>query len=293
SAFFRMYSRALIQGGDPLLKNPSTPRDRWGSGGLKQLPDEPSDLKHIRGTVSTVAIPGEANSGGSQFFICNSDQPQLDGKFSAFGQVTEGMDVVERISETPVDSGQLAEEPVRIVSIKIEPKPLAPFLNATLDEMRQQVVLATDLGDITIQLQPELAPETVRNFLTLVKTGWYDGTAFHRVIPGFVIQGGMEDSRAGGVTSNPADRWVHSLKPEFTTAVKHERGIVSMARSEAPDSATTSFFICLGPAPNLDGGYAIFGKVVEGLDVLDKFEKVQLDGETPVRRIALTRAYIK
>src|SRR6185295_4578260 len=78
----------VIQRGDPLLKDPKTPRERWGSGGLNQIADEFSDIKHVRGTVSTVRLPGQANSGGVQFFICASAQPQLDGQYSAFGQVT-------------------------------------------------------------------------------------------------------------------------------------------------------------------------------------------------------------
>ncbi|MGH9762581.1 MAG: peptidylprolyl isomerase, partial [Blastocatellia bacterium] len=251
SAFFRIVPHGLIQGGDPLLKSPSTPRERWGTGGLNMTADEPNDLKHVRGIVSTVAIPGTPNSGGSQFFICASPQPQLDGSFSAFGEVTEGMEVVDKIASVVVDSKYIADKPVKIVSVRIEPKKVPPFETATVDQLQQQVILKTSLGDITIQLQPELAPETVRNFLNLVASGWYDHTAFHRIIPGFVIQGGLGNTRAGGAP-HPADRWVHNLKPEFTTQVQHVRGTVSMARAEEPDSANTSFFICLGPAPHLD-----------------------------------------
>jgi len=88
SAFHRVIKGALIQGGDPLLKDPKTPREKWGTGGLSQIADEFTDIKHVRGTVSTVRIPGQANSGGAQFFICASPQPQIDGQYSAFGEVT-------------------------------------------------------------------------------------------------------------------------------------------------------------------------------------------------------------
>src|SRR6266478_479328 len=114
SAFHRVIPRGIIQGGDPLLKDAQTPRERWGTGGLNQIADEFSDIKHVRGTVSTVRIPGQANSGGAQFFICSSPQPQLDGQFSAFGQVTEGIDVVDRISLVPTDSNGLTATPIRI-----------------------------------------------------------------------------------------------------------------------------------------------------------------------------------
>jgi cyclophilin family peptidyl-prolyl cis-trans isomerase len=291
SAFHRVIERAIIQGGDPLLKDPKTPREKWGTGALNQLPDEFSDLKHVRGTVSAVRIPGKANSGGAQFFICVSPQPQLDGQFSAFGQVTEGIEVVDKISATPADKNFTATNPVRITSIKIEPKKTEPFKEATADQMRKEVLLRTTFGDITLEMAPDLAPEHVRNFLNLVQSGWYDRTAFHRVVPGFVIQGGVAQTRAGG-GGHAADKWVHQLKPEFTKT-PHIRGVLSMARTDDPNSATTSFFIVLGTASHLDGKYTVFGKVVGGFEVLDQIEKVERQGETPLQRIELIEAAIK
>jgi cyclophilin family peptidyl-prolyl cis-trans isomerase len=292
SAFHRVIQRGLIQGGDPQLKDPQTPRERWGTGALNQIADEFSDVKHIRGTVSTVRIPGKPDSGGAQFFICASPQPQLDGQFSAFGEVTEGIEVVERISLTPADSNGLTVAPIKIVSIKIEPKKLEPFKDATVDQMRRDVLLHTSLGDITLEMNPELAPEHVRNFLKLVESGWYDHTAFHRIIPGFVIQGGVGSTRADD-GQHPADKWVHKLKGEFSRTALHIRGALSMARTSDPDSADTSFFIVLGPATHLDGKYTIFGKVVDGFDTIELIEKASRQGETPVQRIELIEATIK
>jgi cyclophilin family peptidyl-prolyl cis-trans isomerase len=291
SAFFRVVSYGIIQGGDPLLKDPKTPRNLWGTGGLNLLKDEFSDLKHERGVVSTVRIPGKADSDGAQFFICISAQPQLDGQFSSFGRVTEGMDVVEKISQTPADANNLTQTSVRIVKVEIEKKKVAPFLNATPEEMRKTVTLKTTLGTIRIQMEPEWAPATVRNFLMLTASGWYNGTGFHRLIKGFVVQGGMGDSRAG-TAAHPADRWVHPIKGEFRDDIKHTRGIVSMARGDDPDSATTSFFLVLGDSPHLDGKYAAFGRIVSGMDVLDAFEKEEVDGEKPKRRLELIEARI-
>jgi peptidyl-prolyl cis-trans isomerase B (cyclophilin B) len=131
----------------------------------------------------------------------------------------------------------------------------------------------------------------VRNFLKLVSTGWYNGTGFHRVVPGFVAQAGMPDSRSGR-KAHPADRWVRPLKGEFRDDVKHTRGILSMARSDDPDSAQTSFFLMLGSAPHLDGQYSAFGRVVAGEEVLAAFEKEELDGETPKRRLEIIEATI-
>ncbi|HEY9233203.1 MAG TPA: peptidylprolyl isomerase, partial [Blastocatellia bacterium] len=265
--------------------------DQWGLGALNLLPDEFSDVKHIRGTVSAARIPGKPNSDGAQFFICAGPQPQLDGQFSAFGQVTEGIEVVDKISLVPVDSAQRALTPVKIVSVKIEPKRVEPFKDATVDQMRKDVLLHTSSGDITLEMEPDIAPEHVRNFLKLVASGWYDHTAFHRVVPGFVVQGGVGQTRANGV-GHYADKWVHPLKAEIS-AVKHIRGTLSMARAEDLNSATTSFFIVLGPAPHLDNKYTVFGKVVDGFDTLERIEAAPRQGESPAARIELIEATIK
>lgn len=158
--------------------------------------------------------------------------------------------------------------------------------------MRKEVILHTSLGDITVALEPDLAPEHVRNFLKLTQTGWYDHTIFHRVVPGFVVQGGMSQGRPGNQT-HYADKWIRPLKGEFSQTHKHIRGVLSMARANDPNSALTSFFIVLAPAANLDGKYSIFGKVVDGFDTLEKMEKAPRNGETPIERIELIEAVIK
>ncbi|HZS49839.1 MAG TPA: peptidylprolyl isomerase [Bryobacterales bacterium] len=291
SAFHRVVANGFIQGGDPLLKNPKTPRNLWGTGGLNLLPGEFSDWKHERGIVSTVHTPNKPNSDGSQFFICVSPQPALDGQYSAFGRVTEGMNIVERISQAPTGADGLAQTPVRILKIAIEKKKEESFLDASPDQMRRTATLKTTLGSLKIQMEPDWAPSHVRNFLKLAASGWYNGTAFHRIVKGFVVQGGMGETRSSG-PYHPADRWVRPLKGEFRKDVRHVRGIASMAHGEDPDSATTSFFLVLGPAPHLDGEYSAFGRVVEGLEGLDAFEKEPVEGEKPVRRLEIVEAAI-
>jgi cyclophilin family peptidyl-prolyl cis-trans isomerase len=290
-AFHRVVANGIIQGGDPLLKDPATPRKLWGTGGLNLLQGEYSDLKHERGTVSTIRIESKPDSDGSQFFVCVYPQPPLDGKFSSFGRITEGMEVVERISRVPVGEDGNAEEPVRIIRLKIEPKKVEPFVNAPVEELRRTVSLKTTLGTIRIQTEPEWAPNHVRRFLMLVQTGWYNNVAFHRIVKDFVVQGGMSGQRVNGA-GHPADRWVRPLKGEFRDDVKHTRGIVSMARHDEPDSATTSFFLMLAPAPHLDGKYSAFGRIVEGIEVLEAFEKEEVDDETPKRRLEILEATI-
>ena len=139
-----------------------------------------------------------------------------------------------------------------------------------------RVLLATSAGDITLQLDPEKAPKTVANFLEYVKSGHYDGTVFHRVMDGFMIQG-------GGFTPDMAQKPTRAPIPlESRNGLKNERGSVAMARTSAPDSATAQFFInvvdnaMLDQANSRDGqGYAVFGKVVGGMDVVDKIRKVE------------------
>ena len=127
-------------------------------------------------------------------------------------------------------------------------------------------------GKIEIELYPEAAPITVKNFEKLVSEGFYDGLIFHRVIPGFMIQGGdPQGNGMGGAKDN--------IKGEFRANgvkndLKHERGVLSMARTSAPNSASSQFFIMHARAPHLDGQYAAFGKVYEGLDVIDKIANV-------------------
>ena len=291
SAFFRMIAGGIIQGGDPGLKTAKTPRNLWGTGGLNLLPDEFSDMKHESGVVSAVRIPGRSGSDGAQFFVCVAAQPSLDGQYSAFGRITEGMDVISKISEAMVAADGFAATPIKIQKVTIEPKRADVFSSAPVEQLKRTVTLKTSVGVLKLETRPEWAPETVRAFLRLTRAGWYNGTSFHRISKGFVAQGGLGETRSSG-RFHAADRFVKPLKGEFREDVKHERGIVSMAHGDDPDSGTTSFFLMLGPAAHLDGKFSAFAKVVEGLEVLDAIEKEELDGETPKRRIELITAAV-
>src|SRR5947209_409384 len=143
STFFRVWANGLIQGGDPLLKDNATARARWGTGGFNRVPSELTDLKQERGMVSAVNLPGKPDSDGSQFFISVSPQPALQGKYSVFARVVEGMDVVEQISRVPVDADGLAQKPVRILKISVEQKKREPFAGSSADELRKVVMLNT------------------------------------------------------------------------------------------------------------------------------------------------------
>ncbi|KXZ39146.1 peptidyl-prolyl cis-trans isomerase B (cyclophilin B) [Alkalithermobacter thermoalcaliphilus JW-YL-7 = DSM 7308] len=126
---------------------------------------------------------------------------------------------------------------------------------------------------IEIELYPHIAPNTVRNFISLVQKGYYDGLIFHRVIPGFMIQGGCPDGTGMG---GPG----YSIKGEFTmngftNNLKHERGVISMARTSMPNSAGSQFFIMVAKSPHLDGQYASFGRVINGMDEVDRIVNVK------------------
>jgi len=131
-------------------------------------------------------------------------------------------------------------------------------------------VIKTTAGEMAVELWPEVAPKTVENFKTLAQKGFYDGTAFHRIVKGFMIQGGdplTKDStkESSWGTGGPG----HTIKAEFSDR-SHQRGVISMARSQDPDSAGSQFFICLGDASFLDRNYTAFGKLIKGDDVLGK-----------------------
>ena len=124
-----------------------------------------------------------------------------------------------------------------------------------------------DGGIIKAELYPETAPNTVNNFIGLVQSGFYDGLIFHRVIPGFMVQGGCpKGSGIGGPGYGIRGEFASN---GFPNDLKHDRGVLSMARSQSPDSAGSQFFIMVSSAPHLDGAYAAFGKVVDGMDVVD------------------------
>lgn len=163
------------------------------------------------------------------------------------------------------------------------------------DEPVKVEMSVKDFGVITLELYPDIAPITVQNFVDLVKDGFYDGLTFHRIVKGFMIQGGDPDGTGGGGSKN-------TIKGEFSSNgvennLKHERGVISMARSKSPDSASSQFFIVHQTSPHLDGQYAAFGKVTSGMDVVDKIADVEvvtgLSGEksTPITPVVID--YIK
>jgi len=153
--------------------------------------------------------------------------------------------------------------------------------------------IETNFGKISFKLISELAPETVRNFEKLAKDGFYDGTLFHRIIPGFMIQGGdpntKTDNKGSWGTGGPG----YNIKAEFSSR-SHLRGMVSMARSQDPDSAGSQFFIVTADSTFLDRQYTVFGEMTEGLDVVDKIVNLKRDGnDCPLEKVQMIRVTVK
>ena len=270
--FHRVVANFMAQGGDP---------EGTGAGGSgENIKGEFSnngvenDLKHVRGTVS-MARSQDNDSASSQFFICYRDCDFLDGNYAAFGEVSQGMEVVERFlncDRTLNQNNELASpvKPITITSAKM--------ISADADG-HDRALFTVDFterefkeGTFTMTLHADKAPITCENFKNLVSEGFYDGLTFHRVVDDFMAQGGDPEGTGMGGSDK-------TIKGEFSdngvdNDLKHVRGTVSMARSSDPDSASSQFFICYTDCDYLDGQYAAFGEVTEGMDVVDGFTTV-------------------
>ncbi len=156
------------------------------------------------------------------------------------------------------------------------------------DTPKVDAVIETEFGDIELELYPDVAPKHVENFTTLAKDGFYDGTIFHRVIPGFMIQGGDPNTKGTDVRSYGMGGPDHTVNAEFNN-ISHVRGILSMARSPYPNSAGSQFFIVVKDSTFLDRKYTVFGKVVSGMDAVDKIVSLprNLDNDLPDKRVEM------
>lgn len=289
TTFHRTIKLGLIQGGDPLTRDPKMAH-RYGTGGLNALDAEFNDEPFVAGTVGAVLLPGQRDSAGQQFFVTVSDQLALNGKYTAFGRIVDGMDVVAKISALPANDRGLPHERVVITSVTIRPtpppapEPFADVADAALGGYL--ATIDTTKGAITVEFLADKAPGTVRSFLRLASAGVFDGTRFHRVVKGFVIQTGALAYRAQPLTPAQQKLVPAGLAAEFNDT-PHVKGVLSMARGDDPASATTSFFICTGVCASLDGKYTAFGRVIAGLDVVDAIEGAAVQGEEPLEKIEI------
>ena len=189
---------------------------------------------------------------------------------------TEVVKPVKKANQRPVAESSKAE----------------PFDKATVETMAKQCVkFETEAGGIEMEMFPESAPESVRNFLNLTATGAFDTTTFSRVVPGFIVQGGDIWTRAK--MTPELDKRARQTLPDEPSQIKHERGILSMARADEPHTATTNFFILVGSAPHLDGTFAAFGRVTKGMETVDAINKMPAENEKPKNPVRITKATVE
>jgi len=163
----------------------------------------------------------------------------------------------------------------------------------SMNTSNEVAVIKTSEGEMVVQFWTDAAPSTIENFKKLARSGFYDGTIFHRIVKGFMIQGGDPNSKDPAKESSYGQGDPgYKIKAEFNDH-SHERGVISMARGPSPDSAGSQFFICLGPVPRLDGQYTTFGKLIKGADVLEKIGDISVTGNSagetskPTKRVVI------
>ncbi len=267
--FHRVVQNFVIQGGDP---------NGDGTGGPGYTIPSEILLPHREGAMAMARTSDNVNpkreSSGSQFYICLNELARLDGGYSVFGQTIEGMDVVKKISRDD-----------KIQRVTIEKK---KYDSSALEPIEVTVaVIETGKGTIECVLDEERAPGHCQNLIELAKKGFYDGLTFHRVVPGFVIQGGDPNGDGSG---GPGYR----IPAEI--ALIHHKGALAMARTgdqinPKRESSGSQFYICLEAQQNLDGKYSVFGFTIKGMDVVkritkgDKIKTVKIEKRTLDSRI--------
>lgn len=183
--------------------------------------------------------------------------------------------------------------PKKINERPVDATPVEPYDKADVKTMASKCVkLETEVGDIEMEMFPESAPESVRSFLNLTATGLFNTTVFSRVVPGFVVQGGNIWTRQGPVSLEMGRRARRTL-PDEPSKILHERGIVSMARSDEPNTATTNFFILVSSGSHLDGTFAAFGRVTHGMEIVDLINKAVVTDEKPEKLVRIKKASVQ
>lgn len=255
--FHRIMEGFMMQGGDPKgngtggSENPI--RGEFSANGVE------NPLSHVRGVIS-MARAQSYNSASSQFFIVHQDSTFLDGSYAAFGRVTDGMEIVDAIcTSVPVvdDNGKVLPED----------QPVIQSVQILLEGKHHVEIEVAEAGTIQLELDADAAPITVTNFVGLARSGFYDGLTFHRIMEGFMMQGGdpTGNGTGGSDVSIPGEFQLNG----YENPLSHVRGVISMARAQPYNSASSQFFIVHQDSAFLDGSYAAFGRVTDGMDVVD------------------------
>ena len=299
SYFHRVIPGFVVQGGDPNTKDGNRENDGMGKPGQPTVPAEFSQISHKRGILSMARKGDDVNSATSQFFICVADVPQLDGQYSVFGKVIEGMDVVDKIVAVPRDGKDNPNEHIYIkqafvkgMDIKEPTENIKPSNDKC--NTSEIAVLETTLGTIKFGFYDAIAPKHTAQIKKLISEGFYDSTTFHRVIPGFMIQGGDPNSKSNDrSTHGMGNSQLPNIPAEFSS-LHHMKGTIAAARTQDPNTANCQFFINVNDNFFLDNQYTVFGEVIEGMDVAEKIVNVKRDqNDNPLEKVMIKKAYLK
>jgi cyclophilin family peptidyl-prolyl cis-trans isomerase len=290
TTFHRVIPYAIIQGGDPISKDPKK-KALYGSGGVKLLPDELNSIPHYPGAVSAVALPdAQGNpipgSTGTQFFICDTWQTGLDGKYSVFARVTSGMDVVRAISVLPANVDKVTG---RVEITKVTVRPLSPSVEE-LKRLRAKVV--TTHGEVVFEFLADTAPENARHFVNVARSGYYDGANIYRLVKDYVVQGADASTWPADSPNRMRSFSIWPVRAELTPTLPFDRGIVGLAHGPDPNDGTVHFFFLLRRTEQLDNKFTAFGRVVSGMEVLEKINQLpvtgeKLDGPLPILKLSI------
>ena len=296
TTFHRMVRYGIVQGGDPVTKDPAA-RDKYGSGGLNLLKTEITDEKQTSGAVAAVQVPGKPDSAGTQFFMCINAQPSLDGKYTVFARVVEGH---AGRAEDFGDAGgrQGPRHRTRGHHQGHDSRQAGGDAGAVLDRIGRGARAVSggarnlDRRASPWRSRPDKAPDARAQ---LPAAGAGGRLRRHELPPrreGIRRCSRATCRRARSRCPRRQQSFIRPIKAEFNDQV-HDLGTLSMARTDDPDSATSSFFIVTARATALDGKYTAFGRVVSGIEVAQKIEAVAVNGETPVDRVELIRVTVQ
>ena len=298
TVFHRVVKNFMILGGDDngdgISGSSNVIKGEFSNNGYS------NPIKHERGVIS-MARTNDPNSASSQFFIMHEKSPGLDGNYAAFGMMKDGFETLDKIANVATVANSDGEKSVPVEKIVLDYVIITGThdrddslsqgtgwvdVEALYEKTIDIELSIKDFGTIKLELYPDLAPITVDNFVSLARDGFYDGLTFHRIIENFMIQGGDPEGTGMGGSDT-------KIKGEFSSngiynPLSHERGVISMARSNTPNSASSQFFIVHKDSVHLDGDYAAFGRVTEGIEVVDAIAALDTNGsDAPLQDVII------
>ncbi len=292
TAFHRVVKYAVIQGGDPFTRDPARVAD-WGQGGLNQVSREPNAEKHTAGAVSAVADPSRPDSAGSQFFVAVTDQPALDGQYTVFARVVDGLEIVQQISAVEADADGRPRARVDVTGGH-DSRHAGPS-HSSKTVRRSSAAIARSSrqtwGRSSSRCCPTRRPRPSVSFFGVAHAGIYDNTLVHRVAPGFVVQTGAINFRQTPLTPHKCDSCERRLpssprRPTNSASSRWRAARIRRARRRRSSSASDS-------AGRSTASTRCSRGSTGGAEALDRIANVPVDGETPLKPVLVTKVRIE